>query len=239
MQSIERGDHTYIQPPPPGSSPLPEVPPPPGLSSPAWRSTDIPPPQAWHSHTAPQATRLAQPNYHGAGLVQDFPGYAQPSHAFPLDQYDRRQAYPQAQLGGNGMDFTPSPRRVYDERLLAQSEVIRVIASGDGRYFEAPTQSGWRRREQIPSEHAYRPAQPTVQYTYSAPGAYLAPAPATAAPPRTYTQPVHGAPAPVQQMPRELAPPRPARLARYDHVAADPYRQSVYGAPQHAQYYPR
>jgi hypothetical protein len=137
------------------------------------------------------------------------------------------------------MDFTPSPRRVYDERLLAQSEVIRVIASGDGRYFEAPTQSGWRQREQIPSEHAYRPAQPTVQYTYSAPGAYLAPAPATAAPPRTYTQPVHGAPAPVQQMPRELAPPRPARLARYDHVAADPYRQSVYGAPQHAQYYPR
>jgi hypothetical protein len=103
----------------------------------------------------------------------------------------------------------------------------------------SPTQLGWRQREQIPSENAHHPAQPMVQYTYPVPGAYPVSPPAAATPSHAVQQPVHGAPALVQQMPRELAKPRHAPLARYDPAAATPQRQPVYGVPQHAQYYPR
>ena len=270
MQSIERDDHTY------------------------------PPPTAYHSQpTTPQAARPIQRHHHYVDLTQDSPGYAQPLHEVPHRQYDRRQPFPQAQYGGDVIDLTSSPRRPYDERHIAQPEVIRVISSGDGRYVQAPvdlhsyarlpegvphawpaeaqhsrarhydanaveydpnrplidvreraahntapssrygspTQSSWRQREQIPSEHVHHPVQPMVQYTYPAPGAY--PAPASVAPSRSFPQPVHGAPAPVQQMPRELAQSRHAPNARYDIATAEPQRQPVYVAPQHAQYYPR
>lgn len=260
-----------------------------------------PPPTAYHSQpTTPQAARSTQRHHYHVDLTQDSPGYAQPLHEGPHRQHERRHPFPYAPHGGDVIDLASSPRRPYDERHMAQPEVIRVISSGDGRYVQAPVdqphgyarvpeggshawpaeaphqhgryydanaaeydpnrplldvheraayntapssryaspaQSGWRQREQVHPEHAHRPDQPMVQYTYPVPGTYPVPAPAATS--RSAPLPVHGAPAPVQQMPREMAQSRHAPNARYDLAAADLQRQPVYVASQHAQYYPR
>lgn len=257
-----------------------------------------PPAPAYRSQpTTPQAARPAQRHSHYVDLTQDSPGYAQPLHEHPHRQYEARQPIPQAHHGREIVDLTSSPRRLYDERHMAQPEVIRVVSTGDGRYVQAPVdhssyvrapdgmphawpagapqshgryydataaeydpnrplldvhdrgayntapssryaspvQPGWRQREQIPVEHAHRPDQPTVQYAYPTAVTYPAPVPQS----RSIPVPVHGAPAPVQQMPREMAPSHRVTNKRYDLAAADSQRQPVYAAQQQPQYYPR
>ena len=70
---------------------------------------------------------------------------------------------------------------MYDERRAAQPEVIRVVPSGGGGYVQAPHQHSYAR---APGGAPY--AWPVVAPQHNG----------------RYPQPVHGAPAPVQQMPR-------------------------------------
>jgi hypothetical protein len=147
-------------------------------------------------------------------------------HAWPAEAPHPHARYHDA----NAVEYDPN-RPLLDVRERAAHNTAPSSRYG------SPAQSGWRQREQIPSEHAHHPVQPMVQYTYPVPGAWPAPAPVAQS--RAVPQPVHGAPAPVQQMPRELAQSRHTPIARYDLVAADPQRQPVYVAPQHAQYHPR
>jgi hypothetical protein len=124
----------------------------------------------------------------------------------------------------------------YDpNRPLIQIREHGAYNTAPSSRYGSPAQPGWPQREQVSSEHLHRPGQPMVQYTYPV----AAPYPAPGVQSRSVPVPVHGAPAPVQQMPRELAQSRRTPTARYDLAAADPNRQSVYIAPQNAQYYPR
>jgi hypothetical protein len=162
----------------------------------------------------------------------------------------------------NAVEYDPN------RPLLDVRERVGHNTAPSSRYA-SPAQSVWRQREQIPSEHAHHAAPPIVQYPYPVPGAYQGQAPAPVAPPRAVTQPVHGAPAPVQQFLRDFAQSNPWNVSReelqrhpdqHGHVlpamhapaAADPPRQPAsyvaanpprqpasYVGPQHPQYYPR
>ena len=167
-------------------------------------------------------------------------------HAWPVEAPHPNGRYHDA----NAVEYDPN------RPLLDVRERVGHNTAPSSRYA-SPAQSGWRQREQIPSEHAHHAPRPMVQYPYPAPGAYPAQAPAPVAPPRAVPQPVHGAPAPVQQFLRDFAQCQPLHvpreelqrhLAQHGHVhpamhdpaAADPMRQPAsYVAPQHAQYYPR
>lgn len=258
---------------------------------------DSPPPTYHFQPITPQATRPTQQQNYYVDLTQDSPGHAQPLHHYSHRQYETRQPDRQALHGREIVDLTSSPRRLYDERHMAQRQVIHVVPSGDvryvqapvdhsnyarapesvpyawpaevphahGRYYDAnaaeydpnrplldvretgpyhtapssryasPAQPLWRQREQIPVDHAHRPEQRTVQYGYPAAVAHPAPVPQS----RSIPVPVHGAPAPVQQMPRELASPYRTAHKRYELAAAEAQRQSAGAAPQQAPYYPR
>jgi hypothetical protein len=134
----------------------------------------------------------------------------------------------------------PRPQgRYYDPNAVEYDPNRVLLANGHitaptSRYG-SPAQPAWRQHEQIPSEHARHPDQLMVQYTYPV----TAPFAATVPQMRSVPVPIHGAPAPVQQMPRDLARPHHTPTSRYDLAAADPQRQPVYAVPQHAQYYPR
>jgi hypothetical protein len=158
------------------------------------------------------------------------------------DGYARAQA---SMPGAWPVEAAPLHGRYYDanaaeynpNRPLIEVRERGVYNTAPSSRYASPAQPGWpqAQREQIPSEHLHRPGpeQPMVQYTYPAAAPY--PAPVS----RSVPVPVHGAPAPVQQMPRELAQQRHTPTTRYDLAAADPNRQPVYLAPQNAQYYPR
>ena len=110
--------------------------------------------------------------------------------------------------------------------------------------FGSPTQLGRQPYEQLPSNGAYGPGQHMVQYTY--PPTHGAAHPVPIPQSRSAPMPIHGAPAPVQQMPRELGPAPKARHipnSRFNPItldgAADPPGYSVYAAPQYSQHYPR
>jgi len=110
--------------------------------------------------------------------------------------------------------------------------------------FGSPTQFGRQQYEQLPSNGAYGPGQHMVQYTYPPTHGAAHPVPMTQS--RSVPVPVHGAPAPVQQMPRELGPAPKARHipnSRYNPITldgpTDPPGHPVYAAPQYSQPYPR
>jgi len=259
---------------------------------------------AYHSlPSTPQAVRPMQPQHHVVDLTQDSPGYYA-LREIPRQDFDRREAFRPTYHNQEVVDLT-SPRGQYNERPMAQPEVIRVIPVRDDRYAPAPVDQyghtrvpenvsqAWRvddpyvrvksrehhaaeydpdrpildardrgvynaaptprfgsptqpSRQQFaqPSSRAYDQGQPMVQYTYppSHGTAYPAPVPQS----RSVPVPVHGAPAPVQQMPRELGPaPKPRHIpnSRRDPItldgAGDPPGYPVYTAPQFTQHYPR
>lgn len=160
----------------------------------------------------------------------------------PVDQHSYIRApegfphaWPAEAPHPHGRYHDPNAAEYDPNRPLLEVRERGVYNTAPSSRYGSPTQPGWRQREQIPSEHAHRPDQPMVQYTYPVAAPYSAPV----AHSRPVPVPVHGAPAPVQQMPRELAQTRRTPTARYDLAAADPQRQPVYAAPQHGQYYPR
>jgi hypothetical protein len=255
--------------------------------------------------STPQAVRPIQHQHHVVDLTQGSPGYAYPIREISRQEFDRRQTFRPAYHDQEIVDLT-SPHGQYNERPMAQPEVIRVIPVRDGRYAPAPVdQYGYARAPEVPSQtwrvddsnlrgahhdsraaeydpnrpifdardrgvynaapsprsgsptqlyrqqvtqppstRAYDQSQPMVQYTYPPTHGTAHPVPMFQS--RSVPMPVHGAPAPVQQMPRELGPaPKPRHIpnSRIEPItldgAGEPPGYPVYTAPQYTQQYPR
>lgn len=168
----------------------------------------------------------------------------------PVDQYGYRRAPESApqtwrvedsNLRGNLHE--PHSAEYDPNRPIIDVRERGVYNSAHSPRFGSPTQLSRQPYEQMPSNGAYGPGQ-MVQYTYPPTHGTAHPAPIPQS--RSIPVPVHGAPAPVQQMPRELGPAPKARHipnSRYNPItldgATEPPGHPVYAVPQYSQPYPR
>lgn len=168
----------------------------------------------------------------------------------PVDRYGHPRApesHPQTwrveDSGSRGAYRDPAAEYDPNHPIIDVRE-REVFNTAPSSRFGSPAPLGRQQFEQAPPDRVYGPGQYTVQYAYPPPqgAAYPVPVPQS----RSVPVPVHGAPAPVQQMPRELGPAPKARHipnARYDRVApnsaVDSPGHTVYAAPPYGQQYPR
>jgi hypothetical protein len=120
--------------------------------------------------STPQAVRPMQHQHHVVDLTQDSPGYAYPIREISRQEFDRRQTFRPAYHDQEVVDLT-SPQGQYNERPMAQPEVIRVIPVRDDRYAPAPVdQYGYMRAPEIPSQ-AWRVEDSNLHGTHHEPRA--------------------------------------------------------------------